>query len=323
MTTPFKAVKEWELFNIQNSSSILLESFSASVPITDTFVALDYVDYTSTSPIINRDCDMALEQQEEDLVMFEDGISGSGIFYPDLESKNYSGTYKRLLYTQISRAFYNQYRNPIEIFGMENIDFPLSKTNRYLAEKFRMISVPQHIFGDKMVEGSIKFYDTTFDDNVDIYDDKAGNLMAGTNLFSKVQEVRKLGNNLQNGWAEIGCPSYENIIIQNGILWMLADDGNYYEVRCINDGGITTLSIDQVPSTPPFAGMPYVVFRADDSYLYKWSLFIDMGIVNYKIEPLPSLELYLSSINLISDDMTYHTVSLIIDDGVVTLSIIQ
>ena len=323
MTTPFKAVKEWELFNIQNSSSILLESFSASVPITDTFVALDYVDYTSTSPIINRDCDVALEQQEEDLVMFEDGISGSGIFYPDLELKNYSGTYKRLLYTQISRAFYNQYRNPIEIFGMENIDFPLSKTNRYLAEKFRMISVPQHIFGDKMVEGTIKFYDTNLDDNVEIYDDKMGNLIAGENLFSKVQEIRSIGNIIMDGFSITICPPYGNIILQNGILWMLADDGNYYEVQLINDGGITTLSINQVPSTPPFVGVPYVVFRADDSYLYKWSLFIDMGIVNYKIESLSSSTSYLSSINLISDDMTYHMVELITDEGVVTLSITQ
>jgi hypothetical protein len=229
MVSPFRAVKSWDLYNVQNDDVLLLEPLSASISIADTFVSIDYVDYNSGNPILNRDYDIALEQQEEeDKVIFEEGISGSGMFNPDTEPKNYTGTYKSLLYTQIYRAFYNSYRNPIEIFGMENIDFPLSKTNRYLAENFKMITVPQHIFGDKLVEGSIIFYDTTFDDNVSIYDDKMGNLVAGENLFSKVQEIRTLQNVITNGISPYICPDYtENItirIFESGYIYITEDN---------------------------------------------------------------------------------------------------
>jgi hypothetical protein len=91
---------------------------------------------------------------------------------------------------------------------MENIDFPLSQTNRYLADNFRMFTIPQRMFGDKLVEGTIRFYDTAFDDNVDIYDDRVGNLIASKNLFSKVQEIRTLGNLVITGSATASyvCP---------------------------------------------------------------------------------------------------------------------
>lgn len=222
--SPFRAVKSWDLFNIQNESSILLEPLSSSVIISDTLISIDYVDYNSGNPILNSDCDVALEQQDEDKAIFEEGISGSGVFDSDAEPKNYTGTYKSLLYTQIYRAFYNSYRNPVEIFGMENIDFPLSKTNRYLAENFRMITVPQQMFGDKLVEGSIIFYDTNLDDNVEIRDDKLGNLIAGENLFSKVQEIRNIGNIIIDGTSSYNCPDYvENItirIFKNGDIYI-------------------------------------------------------------------------------------------------------
>ena len=208
-TTPFIATKAQELYNVgnvDNDSGILLEK---NTPIFSdgTVIALEYIDHIST-PFLNRNCNILLEQQEEDLATFEEGISGSGMFDPYNDEQNYNGTYKRLVYTQMARAFYNEYRNPIEIFGMENIDFQLSKTNRYLADDFRMFTIPQQMFGDKIVPGSIVLYDESFDDNVEIYDDKFGNLVAGPNLFSKVQEVRKLGNSIVDGTSAHTCPSY-------------------------------------------------------------------------------------------------------------------
>jgi hypothetical protein len=210
LTTPFNATKAWELFNIENEDSILLEPLSGSSPISDTYVSLDYIDYNlGPSPEWNRLCNIALEQQVQDQIMFEEGVSGSAAtFDPNVSSQNNNGTYKNLLYNQISRAFYNTYHNPIQIFGMENIDFPLSHTNRYLADTFRMFTIPQKMFGDKLVEGTIHFYDTAFDDNVDIYDDSVGNLVAYGNLFSKTQEVRTLENLVVNGSATASyvCP---------------------------------------------------------------------------------------------------------------------
>lgn len=207
--SPFNATKAWELFNIENEDGILLEALSGSAPIPDTYLSLDYIDYNlGPTPEWNSLCNIALEQQVQDQIAFEEGISGSAAIFDPNSPQNNTGTYKNLLYSQISRAFYNSYHNPLQIFGMENIDFPLSQTNRYLADTFRMFTVPQKMFGDKLVEGTIRFYDTAFDDNVDIYDDRVGNLIAGENLFSKVQEIRTLGNLVITGsvTASYVCP---------------------------------------------------------------------------------------------------------------------
>jgi hypothetical protein len=204
-TSPFIAVKSWELFNYDSDDTVMIESSSLDTTLA---VALDYIDYYTGNPLLNRSCDILLEHQEvDDEIIYEEGISGSGKFDPNNDPRNDTGTYKSILYTQINRAFYNNYRNPTQIFGMENIDFPLSKTNRYLADDFRMFTIPQRIFGDKIVEGSVQLYDTNLDDNVVIYDDKFGNLIAIRNLFSKVQEVRKLENIIMAGDAFFECTS--------------------------------------------------------------------------------------------------------------------
>jgi hypothetical protein len=199
--SPFNAAKAWEMFNIENDNTVLIEQ-------NNDLVAMDYNDYTTGNPILNRDCNIALEEQDNDLSIYEEGISGSIKFDPYTDPKNDDGTYKTLVYNQINKAFYNNYKNPTEIFGMENIDFPLSKTNRYLADNFRMFTIPQQMFGDKLVPGSVQLYDTAFDDNVVVLDDKVGNLVAGENLFSKIQEVRPLGNTLLQGNVINGCSGY-------------------------------------------------------------------------------------------------------------------
>ena len=208
-TSPFRATRARELYNVQNSATPILEENSSSVLIPDTNIALDYVDYVTGTPLLNRDCNIALEQQEEDMAIYEEGISGSayGFNLASADINMETGTYKGLLYNQMYRAFYNEYHNPTEIFGMENIDFPLSKTKRYLADTFRMFSIPRLIMGDRIAPGSVRFQDTAFDDNVRIQDDSNGNLIAGDNLFSKVQEVRVLGNWVLSGTSSYACPA--------------------------------------------------------------------------------------------------------------------
>jgi len=206
-TIPFAAIKSWNLFNVQNDDVLLLEPKSASVVVADAEVAVDYVDYSAT-PTLNGDCNIALEQQVDDQVIFQEGVSGSGLFIPDLEAQNVDGTYKRLVYTQTDRAFYNLYHNPLQIFGMENIDFPRSKTNRYLSNQFVLFTIPQHIMGDKMLPGSVQMYDNSLDDTVELHDDANCNLHAGFNLFSKIQEVRHFDNSVLSGSISNDCPSY-------------------------------------------------------------------------------------------------------------------
>jgi hypothetical protein len=201
--SPFVAAKAWDLFN-NNSTDLVLVKPSASNALP---LALEFIDYTVNPPVLNRDCNIALEQQSDDLAIFQEGLSGSGFFDPATEPQNLDGTFKRLVHDQTLKAFYNSYKNPLEIFGMEDIDFPLSKTIRFLTNSFRMFTVPQAIFGDRITEGSIQMFNTTLDDNVTIVDDQYGNLNAGPNLFSKIQEVRHLNNILFSGTASITCPS--------------------------------------------------------------------------------------------------------------------
>lgn len=186
-TTPFVASKTRVLSNVQNPDVVITEP-DGYPPGTE--IALDYIDYNYGDPQWNRTCNLALEQQELDSLGYEEGITGSGQFDPDTDPQNSDGTYKSLVHQTIQNAFYNTYRNPTEIFGVEHIDFPLSKTQRNLSDKFRMFNLPRLQFGDKIHPKSVKFYDNLFDDNVAVFDDGYQNLIAGYNLFSRVQEVR-------------------------------------------------------------------------------------------------------------------------------------
>lgn len=197
--SPFDAVKSWNLSNMDATETPLLDEE------TDFEIALEYKDYTSGTGVLNRECNIALEQQIDDKAVYEEGISGSGFFNPTTDSKNSNGSFKRLVYAQVEKAFYNNYNNPLEIFGLKNIDFSLSNTDRIISNNFLMFTIPQRIMGDKMMENSIEFYDTNLDDIVSIYDDGYGNLVAGTNLFSKIQEVRSLENVIIEGTTTNEC----------------------------------------------------------------------------------------------------------------------
>jgi hypothetical protein len=186
-TTPFVAVKGWNLYNIQNDAAVITE---AAVYPNGTFIAIDYIEYNYGVPLVNSDCNLALEQQDENLLYFQEGVTGSGRFDPNSDAQNIDGTFKRLVYNQTKTTFYNKYNDPAKIYGMEYIDFPLSKTLRNLADGFKSFTIPRSIFGEKIVPRTVRFYDNNLDDNVEVYDDGYQNLMAGMNLFSRVQEVR-------------------------------------------------------------------------------------------------------------------------------------
>ena len=214
LTTPFVAAKTWELNNRDPDDLVLLETYSASVSTynpPEMFVAYEYVDYYSGStPTLNRTCNIALEQQERDWVIYQEGITGSGYFSPEEEPTNPDGTYKRLIHAQTDQAFYNTYKNPLKIFGIEYIDFPLGRTERQITDAIRIFNIPQRIWGDSIIPRSVILFDNLLDDNVDIHDDGYQNLIAGTNLFSRIQEVRKFGNLILSGSITNSCPTYSS-----------------------------------------------------------------------------------------------------------------
>lgn len=219
-TTPFVAAKARALFNIQGDDVVIAEP---NVYPNGTDISLDYVDYNIGDPILNGECNIALEQQGLDSLGYEEGITGSGTFNSASDARNTDGTYKSLVHRQTKNAFYNTYNNPTEIFGVEHIDFPLSKTLRNLSDHFRMFTIPNIVFGDKIQPKSVRLYDTLLDDNVVIFDDGYQNLMGGYNLFSRVQEVRTWpsGAGQQNdvfpGTASCICPTYDSLYLTDPV----------------------------------------------------------------------------------------------------------
>lgn len=205
ITTPCVITKPWCVSNVINDDLLLAEQTGSSGE--DLAIAVEYLDYAGSSPFLNRNCSIALEQQTDDSVIYREGEKSDGNFFPDTAPKNPDGTYKRLVYSYIKSAFYNNRRNPVEIFGIDNIDFQLGKTDRYLADNFREFGIPQQIFGDRITEGTVRVTDNTLDDNVNIIDDSYGNLIASNNLFSKIQEIGYFNQELHSGSIDIGCPS--------------------------------------------------------------------------------------------------------------------
>jgi len=213
LNSPFVAVKSRALSNTDRTDYVLEEDDV-------TGIALEYIDYNDGDPILNTSCNIALEQQATDTLGYEEGVTGSRFFNTASAPLNMDGTYKELVYRVIKNSFYNTYQNPTEIFGVENIDFPLSNTLRNLADQFRMFSIPQIQMGDKIRPQSLEFYDNLLDDNVQIFDDGYQNLIAGYNLFSKIQEVRiyPSGSNPQiifPGTKSFFCAYYDMLFVTN------------------------------------------------------------------------------------------------------------
>ena len=199
-TTPFEATKNWAINNIRNDNLLLYESTGSDDGLP---YALEYVDYGSNIdyPVPISSCDISLEQQDADLANLESGLNIIGIFYPELDPQNIDGTYLRSVYHQVKTMFYNQYFDPTKIWGVENIDFPLSKTERRLSDEFRLLDIPRNVFGDKIIPKSVAMTDSTTDNEYLITDDGNGNLFAGTNLFSHQQEIRHHNNEFTLGYS--------------------------------------------------------------------------------------------------------------------------
>lgn len=192
--TPFNATKEWQMSTSNNQDLLLMDDTSS---LEDEPVALEFIDYGSiedTASIDNFECDIALEQQPDDLVNVRTGLKVTGLFYPDKDPINKDNTYKRMVYTQVKTMFYNMYRDPTKIWGATNIDFDLSKTKRKINDEFKLYDIPTNIYGEIIVPNTVTFQDTSLDDFFLITDDGNGNLLAGQNLFSHRQEIGNHAN---------------------------------------------------------------------------------------------------------------------------------
>lgn len=237
--TPFVATKHWTLNNIDNTNILLTED--------DFAIALEFLDYGNGSglPFVNSACDIALEQQDNDLAKLEEGLKVTGPFYPNTDPKNLDGTYKRPIYYQVKTLFYNTYLDPTKIWGIENIDFQESKTQRQLSDRFRLIDIPKNVFGDKITPLSVNMFDNTLDNNYLITDDGNGNLFAGTNLFSHQQELGEYGNDFK-----IGSSSFCDFYWANGNI--IRGDTGSIRIAFFSGSLLNQLRSDSSPITIGF-----------------------------------------------------------------------
>lgn len=205
--TPFDATKIWAMSNINNDDLLLHDSGSYLDP--EVPVALEFIDYgsLSDSPSLNYECNIALEQQEDDLVNTRIGLKKSGLFLSDSEPINTDKTYKRMVYAQINTMFYNNSKNPTQTWGINNIDFELSRTKRKISDEFKLFDIPKNVYGDKIIPKSVILHDYSTDDNFDITDDGYGNLLAGSDIFSKVQVLGEFNNEFTSG-IDFHCEEY-------------------------------------------------------------------------------------------------------------------
>lgn len=228
--TPFVATKSWILSNstAYNQNLILVND--------EDVLALEFIDYEGGDdlPILNRQCNIALGevQQSTNSALYEEGEKIEGTFYPETDPKNNTGTYKRLVYNQIKNAFYNDYQDPTKMFGLENIDFQLSETKKFLADEFKSFNVSKKYFGEKILENSVILVDNSLDDTFQIVDDGKGNIIAKENLFSKIQEVKKFINSINTEDTSTYCDSYyQDIELRqagNGGSYGTAGTSGYY-----------------------------------------------------------------------------------------------
>ena len=207
LNTPFTMTKEWNLSNIGNDDLVLYEHTSSIGGELE--VAIEFIDFGngSTFPFVNSSCSLALEQQIGDFARYREGRKLSGLFYPDTEPKNLDSTYKRMVYNQVQNLFYNDYRDPTKVWGMENIDIDKSQVKKFLQDKFVLLDVPTIIMGEKIVPNTVKLVDDTSDNEYIIRDDGKCNLLIGYNIFSKQQELRTFGNTFNSG-SDSTCNSY-------------------------------------------------------------------------------------------------------------------
>ena len=316
-STPFNATKKWSLNNTENDNLLLTED---GIPY-----ALEFLDYGDGSglPIDNASCDIALEQQDANLAIVEEGLNVTGIFYPNSDPQNIDGTYKRSIYYQVKTMFYNLYLDPTKMWGNEDIDFELSETKRKLSDKFRLINIPRTVFGDKIIPNTVIAYDNSSDNEYTITDDGNGNLFAGTNIFAYQQELGYFSNSFDANSTSSYCDWYWNLGIEaeydKASVSVAFFAGNIEEFVRLNSASVSIgFSSGILVTAPPYTESmnTNVAFSSGSvvvsTFLYTSSFdSASVGVAFYSSSLSVTTFLYTSSFDSASVGVAFNTGSVV------------
>jgi len=141
-------------------------------------------------------------------LIVQTGISGSGTFLSDQESKNNDNSYKRLIYSSIKRLYYPNYVDHPEVnsktyhinYGnMEQLQY----STRSIDTQVSVLNIPKNVFGEKIKLKSV----TITSNSIDYIDDGYYNIKT------------PIGNTIGNIFYETG-----HIIITSGSYLNLFDN---------------------------------------------------------------------------------------------------
>jgi hypothetical protein len=304
--TPFVATKDWTLSNVTNEALILLDHTGSNGE--DLAISWERIVYGDGSyPYTASRGAIALDQQDADSVIYQEGVSGSGIFYPNSEPTNLDGTYKRLVYTMLKNMFYNDYKDPTKLWGMENLDINLDGVKRFIGQKIRSFMVPRINFGEKILENSVRLTDNSLDNEYTIADDGNSNLFAETNLFSRVQEIGMYGSFPTGGYSGY-CDFF---VIPSPPLNPINLSG-YFLSGSITSSGVY-LTWDDAYSTET----EFRIYRTSGSAPYQAIGSVVANVINYIDSDIPSsgiYDYYVTAINFYGESSASNIATIISAD---------
>ena len=192
-------------------------------------------------PFVNSDCDLCIEQSEDNFITIEEGIftDNSIGFDPQIEHQNLNDTFKRITYGQIKNLFYNNSQDPTKLLGLENFDLFLNSTDRIIYDKIKVVTIPQAYFGDTLVKNSIEILNNSGDQSYTIVDDGNGNLYSKDKVFSFIKNDENKETKYYNTASVIkenkGNIQVNESNVNSAINWISYNDNIIYVHRSIAD----------------------------------------------------------------------------------------
>jgi hypothetical protein len=212
---PFVTFKNWELQNVNPDYILLTED---ECPIFTSYVPQSYVidncctcSFDNCFPTIS----LALEVQPITSQSYiRDGENKSGFFY-EVGDKYYSSasnplnrdfTYKRLVYNTTKTLFYNDYQDPLYLFGIENYFGSGSNfEKRIIHNKIRTYNISNHVYGEKIQPHTFYINDfSDFDQAIYAKDDGLTNLTILNKLFNSYEKIEP--NHIYSGSTQFYDP---------------------------------------------------------------------------------------------------------------------
>lgn len=149
---------------------------------------MDFYSTINVSPVLNEEFNLLLEEDDGKFIKVETGIKVEKYvrFNPISESRNSSGTYKRLIYDQIKNSYYNDVKDPTKILGLENIDTFLDGGNRPIGSQIKVATIPQSYYGDSIQKGTLRIHDQSQEQSMTLVDDGNGNVVTSGSVFEDI-----------------------------------------------------------------------------------------------------------------------------------------